>query len=437
MSRFLAIIAIAFAGCNRALPQSSPQAEASRPSVRPRPYLNMPMRADGAVPRRLSEVGAFADTASLTPTAGLVAYDVNVPFWSDGAAKRRWIALPAGQTIRFAATGAWHFPPGTVFIKHFEIPAAAGHPARRLETRVLVRDAGGGVYGVTYRWRDDNRDADLVSDSITLPVPEASTGKWYFPSSRDCRTCHTAVSGGVLGVKADQLNRPFESNGENQLTLWAREGLFASDAMPANPARYLRLATSDDRSRSLPDRARSFLDVNCANCHQPGGVAGYFDARFETPLESQHLIDGPVLINLGIDHARAIAPADVWRSMVLNRVETSAGTKMPPLAHLTFDPDGAALLREWIKSLPGRPVLPPPAIAPRGGEYSSAVMVTLQDEDLHCAIHYTLDGSLPLKSSPVYSQPIRLDGPTTLRARAFKDGMTTSIAVQETFIVGD
>ena len=48
------------------------------------------------IPALLSQTGAFDDVRTLTPTAGLVPYDLNVPFWSDGAAKLRWVALPGG-----------------------------------------------------------------------------------------------------------------------------------------------------------------------------------------------------------------------------------------------------------------------------------------------------------------------------------------------------
>src|SRR4051812_38059782 len=123
-------------GCSR--PAGAPRGE-SRPPARP--YLNMPAVELGGVPARLSLTGAFADVRTLTPDPALVAYDVNVPFWSDGAAKRRWVAVP-DQPIRFDPAGPWGFPAGTVFVKHFEL---AG---RRVETRLLVRDAAGGVYGV-------------------------------------------------------------------------------------------------------------------------------------------------------------------------------------------------------------------------------------------------------------------------------------------------
>jgi hypothetical protein len=243
------------------------------------------------------------------------------------------------------------------------------------------------------------------------------------------------VSGGVLGVNARQLNGPLTDGGENQLRAWNRLGMFNRMLTDESLHGIARLSRSDDSSKSAEDRARSFLDVNCAYCHRPGGVAGNFDARYETPLARQNLVDGPVLIDLGFDRARVIAPRDPWRSIALVRVETPDQTKMPPLAHQTVDRSSAAVLRAWIQSLPGQSVLEPPAISPAGGEFRSSARVVLSHPDPHAVIHYSLDGSAPNKSSSIYEKPLVLTEPTTLRARAYKDGMTRSVTVQQTFII--
>jgi uncharacterized repeat protein (TIGR03806 family) len=431
----LLVIGIAATGCERG---RADQSDAPRPlEVGSRVDIGFRQWASGRMPNRLSRIGLFTDVATLSPAPGVVAYDVIVPFWSDGAHKRRWMALPPGKAISFSPDGEWAFPPGTVFVKHFELVAAQEEAsARWVEIRVLVCDGAGGIAGASYRWRDDHSDADLVEDSLVASIGPAPTDRWYIPGPQDCRTCHTAGSGGVLGVKTRQINRPFGIAGENQLNQWSRAGYFdAPSAALSEPELLARLSRLDDPAQSLTDRVRSYLDVNCANCHRPGGVAGNFDSRFDTPMSRQNFIDGPVLINLGIDHARAIAPADVWRSIALVRVETSDRTRMPPLGHEKVDEQGARLLREWIESLPGRRVLPPPVIEPGGGEFRQPVRVKIRANDPDAVIHYTLDGSLPFKSSPVYSAGIQLDNPTTVRARVFKEGMTPSICVQETFVV--
>jgi uncharacterized repeat protein (TIGR03806 family) len=411
------------------------QAE-QEPRSPPAAYLRMPDRADGPLPSLLSQTGAFKDTRQLIPSDGLLPYELNVPFWSDGAHKLRWMALPDAK-IGFAPQGEWTFPAGTVFVKHFELATNESQPLqrRRLETRLLVRSADGSVYGATYKWRPDNSDADLLPTNLTenILIHTAAGDKtqtWYYPSREDCRTCHTDRAGGVLGLKTRQFNRDF-------ILAWNRLGLFDPPPTDALLASCQFLARPDDTSRSLPDRARSYLDVDCANCHRPGGTVAYFDARFDTPLEKQGLIDGPVLIDEGIDRARIIAPNDRWRSILYMRANTVEAIKMPPLAHQTVDRAGMALLRQWIESLGGRPVMAPPDFSLPAGNYPKAIDVQLTQPEPGAEIRYTLDGSIPGTTDPLYQGPIHLANSATVRAKAFKTGYTRSITAQATFIVGE
>ena len=262
------------------------------------PYLRMPARSDGPIPKLLSQTGAFKDTAHMVPSEELIPYDLIVPFWSDGAQKLRWIAIPAGK-IEFSPTGEWVFPEGTVFVKTFELPIDARDPKlkRRLETRLLMVQGRRSVYGVVYKWRPDLSDADLLPDSLTESVPIANSAgethsqTWYYPSRKDCITCHTKLSGGVLGVKSRQMNHDFaypSGVSDNELREWNHLGLFATPLREADIKDLPRLAAPGDESRSLEDRARSYLDANCSQCHRPGGTVAGFDARYDTPLDSRN-----------------------------------------------------------------------------------------------------------------------------------------------------
>jgi uncharacterized repeat protein (TIGR03806 family) len=422
-----------------------PYAIASR--IEAHPYLRMPARPDGPIPKLLSQTGAFKDTPHLVPSDELVPYDLIVPFWSDGAQKLRWIAMPAGK-IEFSPTGEWVFPAGTVFVKTFELPVDARDPTlkRRLETRLLMVQGGGVVYGVDYKWRPDLSDADLLPDSLTESVPIANAAgqthpqSWYYPSRKDCMTCHNQLAGGVLGIKTRQMNHDFvypSGVADNELREWNHLGLFATPLREADIKDLPRLAAPGDESRSVEDRARSYLDANCSHCHRPGGttVAG-FDARYDTPLDQQELVNGAVLLDQGIDHPRIISPHDIWRSIAYMRINTVGDIRMPPIARQTIDENGVALMREWIDSMPGRPVLAPPAIEPAGGTFDKPVEIRLTEPQPDADIRYTLDGSAPGPSDTRYDKPIVLSGPAVVRARAFKDGFTRSITSQEVFVVG-
>jgi uncharacterized repeat protein (TIGR03806 family) len=424
--------------------QPTPYGLASR--IAAKPYLQMPPRTDGKIPLLLSQTGVFSDTAKRIPSKELIPYDLIVAFWSDGADKSRWIALPSGK-IAFSATGEWRFPPGTVFVKNFDLATDAAHPEakRRLETRLLVCDSAGGVYGAVYKWRADGSDADLLAGnqiediSIRSANGELHQQSWYYPSRQDCLTCHTANAGGVLGVKTRQMNRRFtypSGVSDNQLRTWNHLGLFTAAFKEEDLRSFATLAPADDASRTLESRARSYLDANCSQCHRPGGTVANFDARFDTPLTRQALIDGPVLIDQGIDHPRVIAPHDIWRSIAYMRANTVGDIKMPPLARETIDQRGMQLLGDWINSLPGRPVLPPPVISPSGGIFAASVEVSLTMSEPGSDIRYTLDGTVPGATDMRYESPIKLTAPAVLRARAFKEGFVRSITEQQVFIIG-
>jgi mono/diheme cytochrome c family protein len=111
----------------------------------------------------------------------------------------------------------------------------------------------------------------------------------------------------------------------------------------------------------LEDRARSYLDANCAQCHQPGGV-GNFDARYDTPADGQHIVNAPAAVTLGLDQARLVAPVDAAHSVLYQRMTSLVATvKMPPLARNQVDTQAAQVIRDWINSLPAKPGQPPPS----------------------------------------------------------------------------
>src|SRR4051812_10493888 len=156
--------------------------------------LGMPLNLDNPalLPPTLADTGAFSDLIHLTPNDGIVSYDLNIPFWSDGAHKTRWFSLPnTNLTIGFERETPWSFPAGTVWIKHFRLPLKDGdlNSARPIETRFLVRNSEG-VYGVTYRWDDSQTNATLVpaeglDEDIDIEEEgETHTQVWHYPSRK-------------------------------------------------------------------------------------------------------------------------------------------------------------------------------------------------------------------------------------------------------------
>jgi uncharacterized repeat protein (TIGR03806 family) len=335
--------------------------------------LVRPQGTGSTLPALLSQTGAFADAGRLQPAAALLPYEVNSPLWSDGARKIRWMALPQdgeASRIRRLPDGQWRYPAGTVFVKHFEIQTNHMEPAsvRRLETRLLVIQTNGAAYGVTYRWRPDGQDAEVLpaggSEELTITTPDGIVRQtWQYPSMSECLMCHTKAAGYVLGVTAAQLNRPAPASGpgtpSNQLQLLNSLGLLDPPLTDAEPAASPSLPDPADANVSLTSRVRSYLESNCSSCHRPGGVRAQFDARFVIPPDEQNLILGPVADSLGRPGTRVVVPGDQQLSALYQRLVTVDGHRMPPLGRNTVDPLAATLFRDWILSLPTIQLLTP------------------------------------------------------------------------------
>jgi uncharacterized repeat protein (TIGR03806 family) len=421
-------------------------------------YFNMPQAFDGisfsSIPPLLSQTGVFTNTSNMVPFSGLIPYTPNTFLWSDGAVKTRYMSIPnAGspftpnEQISFAPTGNWTFPAGAVFVKTFELQTNQSNPnsMRRLETRLLVRDMNGTVYGVTYKWRPDNLDADLLTSSLNENIAITTPGgvvtqTWYYPSPADCLTCHTPVANYVLGLSTRQLNgnNTYPSGvTDNQLRTLNHLGLFNPAFNEASITNFEHLYNITNQSASLENRARSYLDANCVQCHQPGGSGPTFDARYETPLTNQNLIYGVLSKgDLGYDHAYVVVPKDTFRSVLWDRMNTlDSAIKMPPLARNLIDTNAVQVFADWINSLPGTPALAPPAIVPDGGNYTASVTVTLTPPDAHAALYYTLDGSLPTTNSFLYSGAFNLFNSATVSASAFETNYNNSVAASALFVV--
>jgi len=312
------------------------------------------------LPATLAETGAFADPATLTPAPGIVPYSVSLPFWSDDATKQRWFSVPdTNQFLKFSPHDTWSAPPGTVWIKHFELELTNGvaESRRRLETRFLVRNTAG-VYGITYRW-DSPTNASLVAEQgaeelLPRQVPGRSfTQRWRYPARAECLVCHTPQAGFVLGFNTAQLNcdQSYGAMPTNQLSALTTGGYF--DGPTTSPHTSPRLAHPTNELASLEWRARSYLAANCSPCHRPGGTGlGFWDARLETPTALAGLLDGVLLDPHDDAVNRVIAPGAPVHSVLLQKLATRGPGQMPPLASSLVDESGVELLRRWIESLP-------------------------------------------------------------------------------------
>jgi uncharacterized repeat protein (TIGR03806 family) len=399
-------------------------------------------------PALLSQTGAFTNMASLTPRAGLIPYNVNAALWSDAALKRRWISVPndgthdtAAEKIKFAPDGEWTFPPGTVMVKHFELATNENDPSaiRKLETRFLIISSTGEPYGVTYRWRPDGSDADLLTvgatDNVTVSLAGGGTRNqtWAYPSRSDCMICHNSNAKYVLGVKTWQLNGnmlyPKTGRTANQLATLGHLGIFDDAYHEEHIPYFLKAKGISDISAPLETRVRSYIDANCAQCHRPNGVRANFDARFTTAIENQHIIRGKIEDGFTGQPESVIQPGDAAHSVMYLRANLVGTKQMPPLAKSMVDTAAVQQIQNWVNSLGQGPTasLSLNSVA-SGGDFlvdvafsSSVTDLTTSDFKVRYGSIVSLTGSgaayvLRITPTPGSGQDVQVDLP---EGRAF------------------
>ena len=335
-------------------------------------------------PRKLSETGLFSSVESLTPAPGLIPYSVSSPAWADDAIAERYLALPGKSQIELAtllypqpspgAPPGWKFPDGTVLVQTLSLEMEKGNPAsrRRLETRIMhherlvgTEEVGDQVWqGYTYVWNDEQTEAELLESTegmdrtLTISDSSAPGGKrqqtWHVPSRTECTVCHNMAAKYALGTTTLQLNSNHDYGGvvDNQLRTLEHLGVFTKP-LPKRPDQLPRLASHNDESKPLGERARAYLHSNCAHCHRKWGGG---NAEFLL-LATVDLADmGTVGVRPGqgtfhIVDASVIEAGDPYRSVLYHRMSTAGGARMPRLGSNVTDNQGLALVHDWIASL--------------------------------------------------------------------------------------
>lgn len=318
-------------------------------------------------PRRLSETGLFESLKDLQPAPGVVPYEVIAERWLDGSQARRWLAIPGDDAIQLAGPDSPPaYPEGTVFVNHLSLPNSNGEPVR-LETQILHYERGS-WRPYSYLWDDSGQDAQLVEptgSNRNLRLPDATASgaidrTWHVNAVNECKACHNAESGYVLGFKLNQLNRRAgERSTVNQLAALAARGVL-SEAPTMAADDPSSLVDPRDLSASLNDRARSYLHVNCAVCHKPGGNAIVsFYLRRDLPFDKLNTNKGTGIGTFGLRDARIIAAGDPYRSLLLYRMSKLGYARMPYIGSRVVDSEGVSLVEEWIRSLAGSPASAP------------------------------------------------------------------------------
>jgi len=325
-----------------------------------------PARSPYDAPQRLSEFALFeGDPRRQRAARDVVPYDVNTPLFSDYTTKYRFVRLPPGSAATYHSDETFEFPVGTVLVKTFAYwldrrDAIAGE--RLIETRILMHRPQGWV-GLPYVWNDEQTEAYLALGGDVRPVQwihddgSHRANDYIIPNANQCKGCHRE-RGPVapIGPKARQLNRPYAypDGTQNQLTYWANAGILEDAPLPDSAP---RLAQWDaPRSGSTAERARAWLEANCAHCHNPAGPAsntGLDLFAAQSNPRAFGVYRSPVAAGIGTGGRKFdIVPGKPDDSILLHRIaSTDPQVMMPELGKRLVHQEGVQLVRRWISEM--------------------------------------------------------------------------------------
>ncbi|THU39434.1 hypothetical protein FAM09_13085 [Niastella caeni] len=238
------------------------------------------------------------DPVALTPGNGFHLYELATSLFTDHAEKQRLIKVPAGSRITAANDGLPQYPDGAILVKtfyYFNDKRNVSAGKRLIETRVLIKNNGQWLAG-TYVWNATQTDAILVAGGSKTSVnwiDEKGNRKaisYRIPSAKDCATCHNANNAIIpIGMKVRNLNIEVDRNNRsiNQLQHLQNAGIMD----PVNPDQFSKLPAWQNRTYSISERVRAYLDVNCAHCHSDAGSCARSAVRFawEIPVENTRI----------------------------------------------------------------------------------------------------------------------------------------------------
>jgi uncharacterized repeat protein (TIGR03806 family) len=347
------------------------------------------------IPERLSTWRLLiVDGSTLRLNDRVVPYDLNTPLFSDYALKLRTVWMPPGTSAEYRTDVELDFPVGTIISKTFHYRYASGKHAGAIrvikadreasldengtldleeyflvETRLLVRYEDGWK-AFPYVWNSDQKDAflepagELLNLELVSESGQSERVVYVVPDSNQCAACHTPHHASrelrPLGPKARQLNREYSyiSGPENQLTYWIETGLLNRVGIFDLSLAPKIASWSNPGDATLEERARAYLDANCAHCHNSKGAADTSALNLNidaAPDRSLGICKPPVAVGRGSgNRPYDIYPGKAEESILLFRMEDAdPAIAMPELGRATNHAEGIAVVRDWINSLNG------------------------------------------------------------------------------------
>ncbi len=321
------------------------------------------------IPQKLSDYQLFeGNISNQKPNKNVYPYALNTPLFTDYAEKLRFIKLPENGSIDYHPTEVMQFPIGSILVKTFYYPLDFRKPElgrRLIETRLLIHEEAGWK-ALDYVWNDEQTDAflEVAGDTKEVSYIDVNGKKkkheYAIPNLNQCKGCHNRFEKmSPIGPSARQLNGSYSAwnhpQGEgNQLSNWQKIGILKNLPELASVAKAP--VWNKPETGNLDERARIWLDINCAHCHRNGGPAqtsGLNLSIHETNSLALGILKTPVAAGRGSGNKKYdILPGKPDESILVYRLEsTDPGEMMPEVGRKTKHKESIELIREWIAAM--------------------------------------------------------------------------------------
>lgn len=309
----------------------------------------------------LSDYQLFeGDLKNLEPTYGVVPYTLNSSLFSDYAKKKRFIWMPNNSKASFVNENEiLDFPVGTIIIKNFYYDNVfPENNTKNIETRLLIRKQEGWIFA-NYAWNTEQSEAvlDMNGSYVDLQWQQGDAIKsvqYRIPSAAECHTCHKVMEiAKPIGPKPRNLNLTYIYNDgpANQLDKLVSLGYLENTL----PETISQIPDYNNTSESLDQRARAYLDINCAHCHSEETHCAYRPLRLDFS-STEDLTNMGVCVDadtdIGFNLGHIVEPGNARNSVLYFRLNsTEPSTRMPLLSRTIVHTEGIQLIEEWINSL--------------------------------------------------------------------------------------
>lgn len=265
---------------------------------------------------QLSAYNIFEGEAlDLRPNSDYHLLELSSPLFTDYTHKQRLVKVPIGTKIEKGMDENLDFPDGTILVKtffYYQDDRDISLGKRIIESRLLIKEDEK-WNAATYIWNENQSDAFLDSNGSETDVTwidnsgNSLSTRYQIPAQNECGTCHQSNSKLTpLGPNLRNLNREVERNHTSTNQLIHLQEIGVMNTFPVG--NISEIVDYMDSSLSLDLRARAYLAMNCAHCHNPSGweKSGQrrFDFSYETPLSQSGIANKKEKILRNMENGR-------------------------------------------------------------------------------------------------------------------------------------